>query len=284
MTGGSIENPQPLVTPPVERLILVIALVLFAGALHLAHSLYLQPSWEYLGMTYSVPDALRYAYGLSLIVLAGLLVPSRFFAPSSVFLIALALVVFVPTVVITLGLRADALDRYGWQLLALSVAFFGACLVCRGDSAKHVPGLLPGPIFIWSLLAVWGAGSLFILMVYGDRLRIVGFGEVYEQRGVGQSASAAVGYLQTYYLNVICPAVLAVGLLDRRRPWMVLVALVGFGLVYSVAAQKTALFVPCVMLGAYAAMTTVGRLLGLTATIAVALASAVGLGVWSSPV
>ena len=283
MSDPSIEivRPIPLITPAVERLILVIAIVLFAAALHLAHYLYLQPSWEYLGMTYAAPDTIRYVFGLILVIAAGLLVPTKFSAPSSVFVLALVFVVFIPTVVITLGLRADAMERYGWQVLALAAAFFLACIVCRNDSAVSAPGALPGPVFVWSLLVLWAIGSIVTVLVYGGRLKLVGFGDVYEQRGVGQASSAAVAYLQTYYLNVICPAVLAVGLLDRKRPWMILVALFGFGLAYSIAAQKSALFVPFVMLGIYVAMSPVGRFLGLTATIATFLGTAIGFGIWA---
>lgn len=280
-TIGIADQPTSrLVTPAVERLILVLALLLFSGALHLAHAFYLQPSWEYLGMTYSQPGVARYCFGLALIVLAGVLVPTKFAAPSSVFIMALVFVVFVPTMVITLGLRQDAIERYGLQLLALATAFFACCLVCRSDSAASAPGPLPGPMFVRILLVAWATGSVVTLLVYGDRLRIVGFGDVYAQRGVGQTTSVAFAYLQTYYLNVICPAALAVGLLDRKRPWMILVALTGFGLSYSVAAQKVALFVPLVMLALYVSMTTVGRLMGLTASITISLAAAIGLGVW----
>lgn len=259
---------------------MVVSLILFASALHLAHSLYLQPSWEYLGMTFAVPSWHAYTLGLALIILAGLAAPLKFSAPSSVFIMALLFIVFVPTVVITLAVRADALDHYGREVLAFSIAFFTACLVCRSDDKSTSRGPLPGPLFVRCLLAVWLLGSLVTLFVYRDTLRIVSFGDVYQQRAAGQTSSAAVAYLQTYYLNVVCPAVLAIGLLDRKRWWMILVALTGFGLAYSVAAQKTALFIPFVMLGIYVAMTTLGRLLGLTCTIAVVLAGSIGLGIW----
>lgn len=231
-------------------------------------------------MTFVVPSAPAYVLGIALIILAGLAAPLRFAAPSSVFVMALLFIVFVPTVVITLAVRADALDRYGLEVLAFAAAFFAACWVCRADDKKAGLGPLPGPTFVWCLLGVWIVGSAVTLFVYWHNLRIVGFADVYQQRSAGQTSSAVVAYLQTYYLNVICPAVLAIGLLDRKRPWMVLVALAGFTLAYSVAAQKTALFIPFVMLGVYVAMTTFGRLLGLTSTIAIVLAAAVALGIW----
>lgn len=266
------------ITPTVERTILVISLITFAAALHLSHDLYLQPSWEYLGITYATPSLTAYALGAALIGLAGLLMPSRFEAPSSVFLMALAFIVYVPTVVITLALRADAIEAYGANLLALALAFGGACLVCRRDSAKLEGGNLPDGPLVWGLLAAWTLATIATIAMYSDTLRLVGFGGVYEQREAGAATSIVAAYLQTYYLNVVCPAVLAVGLLDRRRPWMIIVGLAGFLLTYAVAAQKAALFLPFVMLGAYAAMTTAGRLLGLSATVALVLTSAIALG------
>ncbi|HTN62752.1 MAG TPA: hypothetical protein VL147_14595 [Devosia sp.] len=266
-----------LVTHSVERSILVVSLALFAGCLHLSHSLYLNPSWEYLGMTYAPPDVLRYISGTVLVIMAGLLLPTRVDTPSSIFLISLAFIVYVPTVVITLALRADALFLYGWQIIALSVAFFAGCVMQRRDSINTAIGALPDKRFIWALLAVWAVASVATVWIYSGRLRLVGFDDTYEQREVGVATSAAVAYLQTYYLNVICPAVLAVGLLDRRRPWLLLIGLGGFLLAYAVAAQKTALFVPFAMLGLYAAMTA-GRIFGLTATVATVLALAIAAG------
>lgn len=205
--------------------------------------------------------------------------PLRFYAASSVFLIAIGLVVFIPSVVITVAIEPAAIAKYGWILLSLAIAFFTGCLVCKRDSVDVAAGELPGRRFAQVMLAFWMVGAVTILIVYGERLRIVGFGNVYDQRAVGAAESVTIAYLQTYYLGVICPAVLAIGLLDRKRRWMILVGLAGFVLVYSVAAQKASLFIPAVMFAAFAAMTTVGRFLSLTATMALLLAAAIDVAI-----
>ena len=268
-----------MVSTEVKRAILVLSLLVYSGSLHLSHSLYLQTMWQYLGFTYSEPNLLDYLFAGSLIFLAGLLMPIRFYTASSVFLIAIGLVVFIPSVVITVAIEHEATAKYGWILLALAIAFFAGCLVCKENLNNKPDGEHPGRTFAHVMLGFWMVGTVTILAVYGDRLRIVGFGDVYDQRAVGAANSVITAYLQTYYLGVVCPTILTIGLLDCKRRWMILVGLIGFILAYSIAAQKTALFIPTVMLVAFAAMTTAGRLLSLTATMALLLAVAIGIAI-----
>jgi len=259
-------------SPAVVRAAMVLGVLAYAACLHMAHVLYLNPAWEYLGFAYQAPTFLNYLASFALISGPAALLPMEFHRPSSVFVILIGMIVYVPTVIVTMGLGDGMFLTYGTPLLSLALAYSFACLSSRIEIRQSKrPTSLPGTTFTYLLVGAWIATSLLIFFQYRDQMQIVGFGEVYEQRSIGLARSAFWAYLQTYYLNVISPALLAIGLLDARRRLLGCLGAAGFVIMYMVAAQKMALIYPIAMIGFYFALTTPTRIFRSTLFLALTL-------------
>src|SRR5688572_12695256 len=96
-----------------SRGVLLAAALVYAGAIHYAHFFYLDPVWDYYGFTYSEPDLPVWLLMGGLVALGGAVLPTVLARPSSMILLALFVVVYVPTIVITLCLNGDAVETYG---------------------------------------------------------------------------------------------------------------------------------------------------------------------------
>jgi hypothetical protein len=111
-----------------ERWQIILAFLAYALAMNFAHSAYLQPRWGYFGYSYVQPTFWRYAAAAVLVCWGALVVPAGLSRASSLFSIALGLVIYVPTVVITLGLSDHSLSQYGGLLFAVALAYGAICL------------------------------------------------------------------------------------------------------------------------------------------------------------
>ena len=80
-----------------------------------------------------------------LVTFAAMVLPIKLERASSVVMLLLFAVVYVPTVVITLGLDEDRIERYGFSLLMFGLAFVIACLAA-GLSGKREPAAQLGKV------------------------------------------------------------------------------------------------------------------------------------------
>lgn len=257
----------PLFSANAHRFLVVLAFLVYALSFHLSHATYLVSAWEYLGFTYAPPSAIEYLFGFLMLAAVGLSLPVKLSSPGSIVVLVLAIMVFVPSVVITLGLTTAAADQYLFPLCALSAAFILICWTATLSEADSEIAGLPGRTMIYGLLVAWILCTVALVNVYSDRLRFVSLDDVYGQRQAGAATSALIAYTQTYYLNVFCPGLFAVGLIIKSKRWMLAPATLGFLLVYSITAQKMSLLVPVAMIAVYFAMTSPKQLLALTLTL-----------------
>ena len=230
------------------RLMMIAAGLLYAWILHFAHGGFLNAAWGYYGFLYRDPTSLEAVLIALAVVLGSAVVPKFVWRPSSAVLLLLFVVVYVPTVVITPCLGEWWLQEYGAALLSLCLSFSVACIAVNQQRIVWpASASLPDPAFAASLLIVWMLACAALLYNYASIMTFAGLEAVYEQRAVGTSTSLGLGYLQTYFSTVLSPALLALGLVNRRNGFAVLGTL-GCLLMYAITAQRTVFLLPLVII------------------------------------
>jgi hypothetical protein len=230
------------------RIGLLIVAWAYAFSLHFANVVYLNPAWEYYGFTYRAPDLSEIALMAFLVSAAAIVLPLQILRASSIVLLLLFAVVYVPTVIITLELNEDRVERYGFSLLMLGLAFVIACMVTRLPSKREPAAQLPGVIFSRIFLCSWWVCCAVLVYSYSSIMTMAGMDDVYQQRAAGASTSLLMGYTQTYFSNVLSPALIALGL-TQRKYWLVLIGVLGCVIMYMITAQRTVFLLPFVIVG-----------------------------------
>lgn len=238
-----------------SRVGLVLAVWLYALALHVAHVEYLNPAWEYYGFTYQAPGLLEVSLMAIFVTTIAMILPLQMLNASSTILLLLFIVVYVPTIIITLGLAVDSVEHYGLNLSMLCLIFAIACIATRSAKKQEIIPQLPsntlGKVFLW----VWLCLSVVLVYIYAPIMKMAGLDEIYEQRAIGASENILVGYIQTYFSNVLSPALIALGLI-RRKYWFILIGVIGCVIIYMITAQRTVFLLPFAMIGFYCFLTS----------------------------
>jgi hypothetical protein len=115
-----------------SRWAVLVTTLFYAWAIGYAHSEYLAYDWGYYGFTYRPLGFEEIALIVVFVSIGALGIPSTLKRPSSIILLLLHLLVLVPTVVISLGLNTDRIDRYGLSLGAMSLAAYRSIMTFAG--------------------------------------------------------------------------------------------------------------------------------------------------------
>lgn len=260
------------------RQLLVLASWLFAGAIHFAHLAYLHPVWEYYGFTLAPLGALEVFLITALVTCGALSMPKTIDSASAVVLLMLYVVVYVPAIVITLSLDTNRLERYLVSLLMLAIAFGVSCMGARAKSRTPPPTHPPDASFIRAVFIGWLVLCALLLAAYFPIMTFSGLDDIYDQRAAGASTNVWMGYAQTYFGNVVSPALIALGLTRSRLRW-VLVGTAGCVIIYMINAQRTIFLLPIAMIGLDRLLTSKRPLLRTTAFPMLLLATLV---VWTT--
>lgn len=218
---------------------------IYAVSLYVAHRHYLVLEHEFWALPFyewSIPEAIA---GILLVGLVFPLIPANLRQPSTLILAVLFLVVYIPSIVITLGSKVDSLSRYGGVLSCLAVGFAAACVMvrvmARSNESVHVHTL--SPLGEKLMMGAWLIAFTFLAISFWDTVNFVGLELIYEQRVAGRARNSIEAYSQTYLAYVFSPTLLALGLIKRQFLY-VLAALAGFLLMYGITAERTVFLLP----------------------------------------
>jgi hypothetical protein len=237
-----------LPSPFVSRLALMGATALYALSVYFAYVVYLHPQWEYMGFTYRPPGAVEFVALVLMIGGVAAVLPARLTHASAIVLMFLHCFVYVPGMVVTFCLDANRLTQYMPLALALFTVFVIASAVSRrGAATSRRIAITPGRKFVGAFLVAWLILCAMLVREYRDVMTFVAFDDVYEQRAAGASSGAVIAYAQTYFSNVITPALIALGLVSRR-PSLLSIGIVGCIITYMINAQKAMFFLPLAMI------------------------------------
>jgi hypothetical protein len=272
---NAIEAP-----PRYARFWLVIASWLYVLAFHFAYVNYLVIEWAYWGFTYRPPETTEIVLTGFLVTVGAVLMPTMLTRGSSIVLLLLYQMVYLPIVLVTLSLDKDRVGLYGEALAALVIAFGIACIaVRRKDRIVSTPTRTPDRIFTNLIVAIWAICFATLMVTYWSVINFAGLGEIYEQRALGAAPNALIGYMQTYLGFVFSPALMTIGL-TKRKVWPVLLGLAGCLLMYVIAAQRTVFLLPAGLLALHFLLRRNNPIFRSTALLTLLVAAAVFLSAY----
>lgn len=255
------------------RTILLLASIALAVLCIWVNASYLSARWPEYGFTYS-QSWLGRLVSILCAAAVGATLPISVRSSGSLIAVTMSLVVTIPTVSLMLS-QANGLTH--WQLaIAATCGTVMLILSARVTESDFISrSKIPAGV-VWAVTAAWFLASILLLTNYWTVMSFVGIAETYNQRAAGQSTSVWMGYVQTYYLNVLAPAMLAFGIVLPRRWLWAVAGIASFVLTYAITAQKFAVIVPLVMVGLAAAIRwrvnlTAVAILGIAALIVVAM-------------
>lgn len=214
------------------------------------HATFLSGDWQYYGFTFQPLGPVRAGFGFTAIIIAAFAVPKTLDRPSSLILVILLAVVYIPTVVVTISLGEKSIEAYGLVLFGLVVGFVLACVQPRLNQDKGPAALAtPGRRFQRLITVAWFLSAVILIFEYRSIMKIVGIKDIYDQRAVvTTSGRPLIGYVHSYFSIVLCPCLMAIGL-SQRRFLPILLGVAGCALSYSINAQKVIFILPLALLG-----------------------------------
>lgn len=237
-------------------LLIWICSIAFVGALNFAHANYLYPVHEFWGFPFYPMGVVEWLFLISATAVASLTLPHYVNRPSALVLLILYLLVYLPSLTITLATKPDALDSYGYELVALVFGFgcvgIGTRAFAHSNRGRSQRVLLGRQSQVF-LLLVFLALFFFILFSFRDVIRFVGLDDIYVQRAAGRSRNLLEAYSQTYLGYVFSPAVFAIGLLRKNYIFLAL-GMAGFALMFGVTAERSIFLLPLAIAGLHLIM------------------------------
>lgn len=230
-----------------SRIAILISALFYASAIHYAHIEYLNPVWNYYGFTYRPIDIFDIFFIIVLVIFGGVFIPLRVKKPSSIILLLLFLVVYIPSIVITMGLDSERISLYGANLISLAFGFSLSCYVVKNDYKRQEIGQnndfnLPKNLSNL-FLVLWFLFCIILIYVYHSIMGFADLDSIYQQRELGVSSIILINYIKSYLSNVISPALIAIGL--RKKQWgFIIVGTIGCIIVYMISAQRTVFLLP----------------------------------------
>lgn len=238
------------------RLLHVVAGLVLSFSFLYSYENYISIRWAYMGFPYREPVLWELIYIGVAVSVVSFCMPRKVDRPYTLFLWFLYAIVFIPTISISFFISPVShaiIAPLSW----LVAVFLGLSLF----SGKEMPSpIAPDTRYNWGapsymfrngMLAVWLFMSLVFLYVYRDIISFASADDIYYQRAVWKaSGGGAISYMESYFAAVICPALIAIGLYRRMGLYMV-AGLLGFILMYTTSAQKSALVVPFVILAVF---------------------------------
>lgn len=236
----------------VPRALLFLFSFIYALTLHWAHQVYLHPVHAFWGFPFSQYGIQSWFFMLLSIGLACTVIPIQLVRASVLIIFLLFVVVYIPSIVITLAATPDALGLYGWHLTALVIGFLIACMLTRffarsnaSDINRYnVSGISRGTCLFFITVHIFLLVFLFYSF-YGI-INFVSLEEIYNQRIAGRARNAIEAYSQTYMGYVIAPAVYAIGLI-KKNIFILALGLSGFFLLFGITAERTVFLMPLAM-------------------------------------
>lgn len=226
------------------QILFCVSCLFYAFSLNLSHKTYLLETQEFWGYTYYGFQNLGVLFLIVIIIITSMITSLKINTPSRIIIYILYLVVFIPTLTLTLALKENSLEIYGFPLVCLTIGYF--ILALKKPVASSGRNILPSKKveYFFVLLFVLCFFSLFF--IFRNIINFVGLDDIYAQRALGKSSNLFQGYMLTYLPNVICAALMAFGLIRKNNIYLFM-AFCGYILIFGIAAQKAVFVMPFII-------------------------------------
>ena len=200
---------------------------------------YLYPTLDYLGFDFNPPGAVYVALAWTFALAPCLWMPLRLTRPSQLAYWVLYVTVLIPSMFVPLYAALEPPREVAALMLALLAGFLIVGAGYRRPLAVPGCGRFSPARMAKAVAALGGGLALWMLVVYGHHLQIVGFNEVYDlrDRASDLAEGTAVNYAFMLLTGAVNPFLMGYGLFCRTR-WMVFSGIAGQLLVYAVGGTK----------------------------------------------
>jgi hypothetical protein len=233
---------------------------------HWAYVTFVVPEWEFFRFTYATPSLERILLAYIGVVVPSLLLPSDIDRPSHLVLLAIYLVIYVPSQIVC-ALSANLANG---DFVRISLALICALVLLVASASFRWPKprikASSASAFAIFLVTVTVGITAYLAMMFHTQMQLVSFSDVYAQRSAFDTANTngANGYLITWLTCVMVPALIAFGL-SRHRKMLVVIA-AGCQLVgYAIGAAKAVALATPIYFAVYYLVQRRTRRLGLAA-------------------
>ena len=234
-----------------SRIIVVTCVAIYSALFAYVYVMWASPTYHYLGLKSGAESIGPFLLAsLSILGLTWML-PLQIARYSDFFCWIIFLVLLIPSLLIVALQGYNSFDA-NVLLVALCVSFV---LIYTLPRALSAPAHSASPRvakrgFRLGFFLLYAVCLSAVVIIFRDHMSLAGFDDVYQQRaratelGAGRWANYAVSWLA----NALNPYLLAMGLFDRTKRWMIAVGLAGQVVAYSVFAGKIILVSTAVML------------------------------------
>lgn len=248
----SLEKKHP-------RIILSLILILYAASINFSHKNFLNPYWESYSFTfaYTPIDLSQACLILFLVLLASTTMPTKLNTASSIVILILIIVVYIPTIVITIGMSPLQYNKFIETVIVFSLTF---CMICKLANRKkliitHQNNYLPSKGLVNFLVIGWLLMSSILIINYGSMMQFVSLDDIYAQRTASIGGGVLMTYIKSYYGNVFSPTLITLGMIKRRFLYF-LFGFTGCLILYMITAQKTVFLMMIVLPIFYATLSS----------------------------
>ncbi|WP_162726412.1 hypothetical protein [Achromobacter insolitus] len=237
-----------LPTASKARLLLLCSVLVYGASISVSHALYLSSEQAYWGFFEPSLDIAKIVAIIVALVMPTLAMPLKFNRASSVILLLLFLLVFVPAVVINLENHDESIDKYGYLMgaFSLGMTLLFASVRAFGAEPAAAPAYIPSKRIVSIFFLAWLFCCLMLVAIYHNSMSFQSLENVYDQREKGAATSLVVGYAQVYFAYLFSPFLFAYGLANKRKLAIVF-AVCGFLITYMITAERTVFLLPIAM-------------------------------------
>lgn len=240
---------------PAERYWSVLFTIMYLFFFMDAYKNYISVEWSYTGLIYSNLSSWDYFFIYISTFLVSYFLPTRLDRPSSAIIWLLTMMVFVPTLPLTLMIGSRGPSSYYLALTALTLVLMAAGYISGTRLEKEEKTIIPDIKFISFFLVIFFISAFILYYKFSNILSFASIDETYDQRFLASEVDGgAIGYVRTYFLYVFTPFLFAIGLRFRKFRYLFVVGLLGYVFTYMIDASKIALVIPILMIGFFLVM------------------------------
>jgi hypothetical protein len=226
---------------PLLKVRSIAAAIVFAALLVYAYLAWLAPKFGYFGFSLNADGYPALWLSLPLLFLTALTLPVEFRTYSDFFLWMIFYFLYTPIMLYAPLQQLPNVDTSAFVVVTtLSFHFMRkiGSLKIRRPRFK-----IETKDFSVIFFAVYAPLTVFVIVVFAGNFNFVGFHEVYDQRSAGSNISERtplVGYASGILSGAMNPFLIAVGLAERKKVWLIIGAL-GQIFIYATVAGKVVL-------------------------------------------
>lgn len=220
-------------------------LLIYALMFFIVYRDYVSVEWGYTGLSFSSLSGYEIILITFAITAQGWVMPPTINSPSSVVLWMMTVLIYVPTMIITIMVGERIPSDYYGNLAALSAVMFIASIFSQKTRVVESDPL-PSDRFFYIFAVIFFVSTVLLFYQYGEIMSFSSVEDVYYQRFIAAelSGSSIIGYIRTHYLYVFSSTLFSAVLLKRKYWYLLPIGFLGYLVTYMIDASKIAFVIP----------------------------------------